>query len=54
VLVQPDLPEELHGSHLGQGWVFVAVADADAHFRHACGAGAHVLGDPHDALGTRG
>jgi len=55
VLVQPDLPEELHGSHLGQGWVYVAVADPDAHFRHARDAGARVLGEPHDALdGTHG
>jgi non-ribosomal peptide synthetase component F len=35
VLIQPDLPEELHGSHLGQGWVYVAVTDADAHYERA-------------------
>jgi len=50
VLVQPDLPGELHGSHLGQGWVYVAVADPDAHFARARDAGAQVLGDPHDAF----
>ncbi len=35
VLLQPDLPDELHGSHVGQGWVYVAVADPDAHFQRA-------------------
>lgn len=47
VLVQPDLPEELHGSHLGQGWVYVSVADVDAHWARAREAGARILGDPH-------
>lgn len=50
VLVQPDLPEELHGSHLGQGWVYVTVADVDAHFQQAGSVGADVLGHPHDAF----
>jgi uncharacterized glyoxalase superfamily protein PhnB len=56
VLVQPDLPEELHGSHLGQGWVYVAVADPDTHFARARDAGAQVLTGPHDAFDgtTRG
>ena len=47
VLVQLDLPEELHGSHLGHGWVYVMVADVDAHCARARGAGAQILGDPH-------
>jgi uncharacterized glyoxalase superfamily protein PhnB len=51
VLLQPDLPDELHGSHLGQGWVYVEVADPDAHFKRARAAGAEVLGEPHDAMG---
>lgn len=50
VLLQPDLPDELHGSHVGQGWVYVAVADPDAHFARARAAGAKALGDPHDAF----
>jgi uncharacterized glyoxalase superfamily protein PhnB len=50
VLVQPDLPEELHGTHIGRGWVYVAVADPDAHFERARAAGAQTLGDPHDAF----
>jgi uncharacterized glyoxalase superfamily protein PhnB len=49
VLVQPDLPDELHGSHLGQGWVYVTVADIDAHWARARDVGAQVLGDPHDS-----
>jgi len=51
VLIQPDLPDELHGSHLGQGWVYLAVSDPDAHWARARAAGAQVLGDPHGAMG---
>jgi len=50
VLLQPDLPDELHGSHIGHGWVYVAVPDADAHFSQAVAAGVDVLGTPHDAF----
>lgn len=50
ILLQPDLPAELHGSHVGHGWVYVAVSDPDAHFERARAAGADVLGDPHDAF----
>lgn len=51
VLLQPDLPDELHGTHVGQGWVYVFVADPDSHFQRACAAGVEVLGPPHDAMG---
>jgi uncharacterized glyoxalase superfamily protein PhnB len=51
VLLQPDRPDELHGSHLGQGWVYVEVADLDAHFERARAAGAEILGEPHEAMG---
>jgi uncharacterized glyoxalase superfamily protein PhnB len=51
VLVQPDLPDELHGSHLGYGWVYIAVPDLDARiFVRARAASAQVLADPHDAF----
>jgi uncharacterized glyoxalase superfamily protein PhnB len=50
VLLQPDLPDELHGTHLGQGWVYVAVTDPDGHFERARAAGAKMLGEPHDPL----
>lgn len=48
ILVESERPDDLHGSHAGQGWIYVTVADADAHFEHAKAAGAHVLGEPHD------
>jgi len=50
VLLEPDLPDQLHGTHLGQGWVYVAVTDPDGHFERARAAGAKMLGEPHDAL----
>ena len=50
VLLQPDLPEELHGTHVGQAWSYVAVHDPDAHWRRARAAGAEVLNEPHDAV----
>ena len=53
ILLQPDLPDQLHGSHLGQGWVYVDIADPDAHFERAKAAGAKVLGEPHDAMGGK-
>jgi uncharacterized glyoxalase superfamily protein PhnB len=52
VLLQPDLPAELHGSHVGRGWVYVAVSDPDAHHERARAAGAEVLNEPHDVGGT--
>jgi uncharacterized glyoxalase superfamily protein PhnB len=51
VMVQPELPEHLHGEHAGRGWVYVAVDDPDAHYDRAKAAGAEVLGEPHDAMG---
>jgi uncharacterized glyoxalase superfamily protein PhnB len=50
VLLQPDLPEELHGTHIGQGWVYVEVLDVDAHYAQAVTAGVEVLGAPHPAF----
>ena len=47
VLVQPDRPEELHGSHIGKGWAYVAVEDIDEHYERAKAAGADVLNEPH-------
>lgn len=55
VIVQPDQPRELHGSHVGQGWVYTVVEDVDAHHQHAAREGAHILGPPHgDGDGFRG
>jgi uncharacterized glyoxalase superfamily protein PhnB len=53
VMVQPELPDDLHGAHAGQGWVYVVVPDPDAHYEHARAAGAEVLGEPHDAIEGR-
>ena len=50
VMVQPELPEDLHGEHAGRGWVYVVVDDPDGHYRRAKAAGAEVLGEPHDAF----
>jgi uncharacterized glyoxalase superfamily protein PhnB len=48
VLVQTDRPEDLHGSHIGRGWVYVVIGDVDAHYARAKAAGAGLLGEPHD------
>lgn len=53
IMVQPELPEDLHGNHAGQGWVYVVVTDPDAHYQRAKAAGADVLGEPHDAFDGR-
>lgn len=47
VLVQPDVPDQMHGTHLGRGWVYLAVADPDVHCDRAREAGAEVVGEPH-------
>jgi uncharacterized glyoxalase superfamily protein PhnB len=52
-MIQPELPEDLHGNHAGQGWVYVVVTDPDAHYARAKAAGAEVLGEPHDAFDGR-
>jgi uncharacterized glyoxalase superfamily protein PhnB len=46
-IVQLDSPKDLHGSHIGQGWVYVVVDDIDAHYARAKAAGANLLGEPH-------
>ena len=49
-LVESERPEDLHGSHTGQGWACIAVDDPDAHYQRANAAGVKVLNAPHDAL----
>lgn len=46
VLLQPDLPDELHGSHVGQAWVYVAVAEGGRPLPAGEGGG---RGDPQRA-----
>jgi uncharacterized glyoxalase superfamily protein PhnB len=48
ILVESERPDELHGPHAGRGWIYVAVCDADAHYRQATAAGARAHGEPHD------
>ena len=55
VLVESERPADLHGSHAGQGWIYMVVQDADAHYERARAAGAEVLGEPHGyGAGYRG
>lgn len=51
IMVQPELPAELHGEHAGKGWTYVEVDDADEHHARAVASGrVEVLNDPHDAF----
>ena len=51
VVLQPELPAELHGEHAGRGWVYVEVDDVDAHRARAVASGVvEVLNAPHDAF----
>jgi uncharacterized glyoxalase superfamily protein PhnB len=54
VLVQAESPDELHGNHRGQAWVYVAVDDVDQHYEHARAAGARVLNEPHGSVNEGG
>ena len=51
VLIAAERPEQLHGSHTGQGWVYLAVDDIDGHHRRTKAAGVEVLNDPHAGPG---
>jgi uncharacterized glyoxalase superfamily protein PhnB len=47
VLVESERPADLHGSHVGKGWIYTVVEDADTHYERVRAAGAEVLGEPH-------
>lgn len=51
VLIESERPEELHGSHSGRAWVYVAVGDVDGHCQRVKAAGVDVLNEPHTAMG---
>ena len=51
VLIAAERPEQLHGSHTSQGWVYLAVDDIDGHHRRTKAAGVEVLNDPHAGPG---
>ena len=55
VLIAAERPEQLHGSHCGQGWVYLTVDDIDGYHTRTKAAGVEVLNDPHaGADGMRG
>jgi len=47
-LIQSERPKDLHGSHTGQGWVYVVIDDADAYYERAKAAAANLQGEFHD------
>ena len=40
--------DDLHGERAGQGWLYVAVEDPDAHCARALAAGATIMSELHD------
>ena len=40
--------DDVYGRRAGQGWIYVAVEDPDAHCEQARAAGAEVITEPHD------
>jgi uncharacterized glyoxalase superfamily protein PhnB len=40
--------DDSYGSHVGQGWMYVVVEDADAHYARAKGAGAEIVRELED------
>lgn len=51
IMVQPELPDDLHGEHAGHGWVYLVVDDPDQHHARATASGrVQVLNDPHGAF----
>ena len=45
---EPDTDERGWGRHAGQGWTYVVVGDADAHYARAKSAGAEILREIED------
>lgn len=51
IMIQPELPDDLHGAHVGDGWVYVVVDDPDEHHARASASGrVNVLNNPHGAF----
>jgi uncharacterized glyoxalase superfamily protein PhnB len=40
--------EDSYGSHVGQGWMYVVIEDADAHYAQARAAGAEIVRELED------
>jgi uncharacterized glyoxalase superfamily protein PhnB len=45
---EPDTDERGWGMHAGQGWTYVVVEDADAHYAQAKSAGAEIIRELED------
>jgi uncharacterized glyoxalase superfamily protein PhnB len=48
LLMMGAAKEDVYGNHAGQGWVYVAVDDPDAHCERARAAGAEIVVELHD------
>jgi uncharacterized glyoxalase superfamily protein PhnB len=47
VMIERENPAALHGSHTGNGWIYLVVEDVDAHYERSVAAGVEVLNEPH-------
>jgi uncharacterized glyoxalase superfamily protein PhnB len=48
VMLGTDRPDDKYGSHVGQGWMYVVIEDADAHYAQAKAAGAEIVRELED------
>jgi uncharacterized glyoxalase superfamily protein PhnB len=48
LMIGSDRDDPLHGRRAGQGWVYVAIDDPDAHCARARAAGAEITSELHD------
>jgi uncharacterized glyoxalase superfamily protein PhnB len=48
VMLGTDRGDDKYGSHVGQGWNYVVVEDADAHYAQAKAAGAEIVAELED------
>jgi uncharacterized glyoxalase superfamily protein PhnB len=48
VMLGTDRPDDQYGSHVGQGWMYVVIEDADAHYAQAKAAGAEIVRELED------
>jgi uncharacterized glyoxalase superfamily protein PhnB len=48
ILMLGSARDDLYGARVGQGWLYVAVDDPDAHYQRARAAGAEIIVELHD------
>lgn len=48
ILMLGSARDDQYGKRVGQGWIYVAVEDADAHCERARAAGAEIIAELHD------